>query len=219
MCKWGTDAIVTLAHPLPVSGPTEVAVDACLAPLVQLLNDYGVHTTGCCCGHGQADGTVLYQQDGQQHTLRIAKREAALLAAPAVPALLVTDDLEALTAEIEAQILAIRGTRDIEEQRARVHHIGLAAGAYFAHRLNERRLFPAAPAVPAQPNEGASMPDTRERLYAIAQTIVDHLDTPDVKSQLESGHGARGVVVELVQSILTESLHAHGFVRIQPVGK
>lgn len=71
MCAWGTDAVVTLAYPLPVSGRREVAVDACLAPLVQMLNDYGVHTTGCCCGHGQAEGNVLYEQDGQQYVLAI----------------------------------------------------------------------------------------------------------------------------------------------------
>jgi hypothetical protein len=64
MCRWGTDATVRLAHPMPISGRTEIAVDACLAPLVQLLNDYGVHTTGCCCGHGRADGQVTYEGSG-----------------------------------------------------------------------------------------------------------------------------------------------------------
>lgn len=31
-------------------------VDACIAPLVQMLNDYGIETLGCCCGHGKEDG-------------------------------------------------------------------------------------------------------------------------------------------------------------------
>jgi hypothetical protein len=73
MCKWGTDAIVRLAHPMPVSGRMEVAVDACMAPLVQILNDYGIHTMGCCCGHGHEDGDVLYEQDGQQQALKIPR--------------------------------------------------------------------------------------------------------------------------------------------------
>ena len=40
MCKWGTDKEVT-------------KVDACIAPLVQMLNDYGIETIACCCGHGK----------------------------------------------------------------------------------------------------------------------------------------------------------------------
>lgn len=73
MCQWGTDAVVRLAYRMPVSGRTEIAVDACLAPLVQMLNDYGVHTTGCCCGHGVAEGSVFYEQDQQQYTLTIPR--------------------------------------------------------------------------------------------------------------------------------------------------
>lgn len=71
MCKWGTDALVKLAHPMPVSGRTEIVVDACIAPLVQMLNDYGVHTTGCCCGHENGPGSILYEQDGNTHELRL----------------------------------------------------------------------------------------------------------------------------------------------------
>ena len=74
MCQWGNDAIVRLAYRMPVSGRTEIAVDACLAPLVQMLNDYGVHTKGCCCGHGVGDGSVSYEQDGQAYTLAIPRR-------------------------------------------------------------------------------------------------------------------------------------------------
>lgn len=69
MCKRGTDAIVTLNRPRPISGRTEIAVDACIAPLVQILNDYGVHTVGCCCGHGNAPGVVHYMHDGEQREL------------------------------------------------------------------------------------------------------------------------------------------------------
>ena len=58
MCKWGTDAVVRLAVPMPVSGRTEIKVDACIAPLVQALNDAGIETVACCCGHGRAVGRI-----------------------------------------------------------------------------------------------------------------------------------------------------------------
>lgn len=28
-------------------------IDACLAPLVKMLNEYGIKTCACCCGHGK----------------------------------------------------------------------------------------------------------------------------------------------------------------------
>lgn len=66
MCQWGTDTMVRLCVPMPVSGRTEIGVDACIAPLVQALNDAGIETIACCCGHGKtygridlADGRVL----------------------------------------------------------------------------------------------------------------------------------------------------------------
>lgn len=87
MCQWGTDAIVTLAHPMEVSGRTEITVDACLAPLVQALNDAGVHTLGCCCGHGHAAGSILYEQNGTVHEISVSQTEqpAAPSATPPPP--------------------------------------------------------------------------------------------------------------------------------------
>jgi hypothetical protein len=38
-------------------------VDACIAPLVQAMNDRGVHTLGCCCGHGEVVGSIVFQDD------------------------------------------------------------------------------------------------------------------------------------------------------------
>ena len=49
MCKWGTDRNVNLCVPTPIK------VDACIAPLVQMLNDYGVQTIASCCGHGKTE--------------------------------------------------------------------------------------------------------------------------------------------------------------------
>ena len=53
MCKWGTDKEVALVKPKLFSKRTKIKVDACLAPLVQMLNDYGIETIACCCGHGK----------------------------------------------------------------------------------------------------------------------------------------------------------------------
>ncbi len=53
MCKWGTDKEVMLMKIKPISGRREIKVDACVAPLVQMLNDFGIETTACCCGHGK----------------------------------------------------------------------------------------------------------------------------------------------------------------------
>ena len=61
MCKWGTDVMVTLCRPKLVSGRLVVPVDECIAPLVQLLNDRGVRTTGCCCGHGKGPGFISFE--------------------------------------------------------------------------------------------------------------------------------------------------------------
>lgn len=33
-------------------------VDRCIAPIVQALNQAGIYTSGCCCGHGESDGTI-----------------------------------------------------------------------------------------------------------------------------------------------------------------
>ena len=71
MCAWGINRPVTLAYQMLVSGRTEVDVDACLAPLIQALNDAGVQTVGCCCGHGRGQGSVLIQQDARIIELRL----------------------------------------------------------------------------------------------------------------------------------------------------
>ncbi len=53
MCKWGTSKDVFTMKVKPFSGRREIPVDACIAPLVQMLNDYGIETIACCCGHGK----------------------------------------------------------------------------------------------------------------------------------------------------------------------
>jgi hypothetical protein len=39
-------------------GENIVLVDTCIAPLVQMLNDYGVRTNCCCCGHGKRRSSI-----------------------------------------------------------------------------------------------------------------------------------------------------------------
>jgi len=57
--KCGTDAVmVKLCKPREHSGRTIVPVDACIAPIVQALNDAGIETLGSCCGHGIMSGDI-----------------------------------------------------------------------------------------------------------------------------------------------------------------
>jgi len=53
MCKWGVNKDITLIKAKLFSGRKRIKVDACIAPLVQMLNDYGIETIACCCGHGK----------------------------------------------------------------------------------------------------------------------------------------------------------------------
>ena len=68
MCKWGTHTKVKLCK-IDLKGLTknqhkgrakildmkenEELIDSCIAPLVQMLNDYGIETIASCCGHGK----------------------------------------------------------------------------------------------------------------------------------------------------------------------
>jgi hypothetical protein len=52
MCQYGTYKWVTIIN--PNQNKKRVAVDACIADEIQELNDKGVITLGCCCGHGRA---------------------------------------------------------------------------------------------------------------------------------------------------------------------
>lgn len=53
MCEHGTYKRVRLNRARENSGTIVVSVDSCIADEVQYLNDCGVVTLGCCCGHGQ----------------------------------------------------------------------------------------------------------------------------------------------------------------------
>ena len=58
MCKWGSNTEVKLCIPRE-NGMMTAKVDTCLAPLVQMLNDYGIQTIACCCGHGKTEKSSI----------------------------------------------------------------------------------------------------------------------------------------------------------------
>lgn len=63
MCKWGKYKKVKLCKPRENSGRIKIYVDSCISKLVQELNNHGVHTEGCCCGHFKGDGEILINSD------------------------------------------------------------------------------------------------------------------------------------------------------------
>jgi hypothetical protein len=64
MCKHGDEVILSVPIPANLSSTGEFewkekAVDSCIALIVKALNDAGVYTSGCCCGHGENDGNII----------------------------------------------------------------------------------------------------------------------------------------------------------------
>lgn len=56
MCLYGVYKQVKIKY--PNKQDKIVPVDACIANEIQKLNDLGVETTSCCCGHGLAGRVV-----------------------------------------------------------------------------------------------------------------------------------------------------------------
>ena len=46
------------------------AIDRCIAPLVQVLNNAGIYTANSCCGHGKGDGSIILH-DGRELVIRL----------------------------------------------------------------------------------------------------------------------------------------------------
>ena len=64
MCEWGNEIILMVPIPPSLSHTGKFrwglkGVDACIAPIVQALNDAGIYTANCCCGHGATDGEII----------------------------------------------------------------------------------------------------------------------------------------------------------------
>jgi len=51
MCKWGTMVV------MEINGKPR-DIDSCIAPIVRALNDAGIPTIACCCGHGKSNGNI-----------------------------------------------------------------------------------------------------------------------------------------------------------------
>lgn len=56
MCYHGT-----LEYVKVINSDKPVVVDACIADEIRELNEKGVITLGCCCGHGRAGQIVEYE--------------------------------------------------------------------------------------------------------------------------------------------------------------
>lgn len=69
MCEHRAEVLLRVPIPANLSHTGEArwddkGVDACIAPIVQALNDAGILTAGCCCGHGKEPGSISLQ-DGR----------------------------------------------------------------------------------------------------------------------------------------------------------
>jgi len=64
MCKWGNTVIVQSDILKSKKRPDgKIAVDSCIAPLVQCLNDTGIRTIASCCGHGHQPSSIILDED------------------------------------------------------------------------------------------------------------------------------------------------------------
>jgi len=71
---FGTDCIVDHLHYCSVCGePPEIIningrsrnIDKCIAPIIKTLNEAGIETIACCCGHGRQPGNIILK-DGRE---------------------------------------------------------------------------------------------------------------------------------------------------------
>jgi hypothetical protein len=70
MCKWGNTIILMVPIPAYLSYTDKFrwdkkGIDSCIAPIVQALNNAGIYTSNCCCGHGKEDGEI-FLHDGRK---------------------------------------------------------------------------------------------------------------------------------------------------------
>ena len=70
MCDWGETIPLWVLIPAELSYThqdkwAQKPVDKCLASIVRALNNAGIYTSSCCCGHGKIDGSILLQ-DGRE---------------------------------------------------------------------------------------------------------------------------------------------------------
>lgn len=61
MCLYDVLKYVDIIN--PNQNKSRVVVDACIAEEIQQLNNIGIVTLGCCCGHGEA-GKITIHENG-----------------------------------------------------------------------------------------------------------------------------------------------------------
>ena len=64
MCKHGDTAPVRLNERSFRGGKT-VRVDECVASVIQEMQDAGLRTSSCCCGHGAGASLIVWEEDAQ----------------------------------------------------------------------------------------------------------------------------------------------------------
>lgn len=64
MCIHGTDTKITIKGKI-------VAVDSCIAKEILWLNDNGVDTINCCCGHFRSNPEVIITPSSLQKAIKL----------------------------------------------------------------------------------------------------------------------------------------------------
>lgn len=59
MCEYGTLEKIHVIYDLNPPRENDILVDSCIADEIEKLNNYGVKTLGCCCGHGEYNPECL----------------------------------------------------------------------------------------------------------------------------------------------------------------
>lgn len=72
MCKWGETVSLEVTIPADISHTGKERkgtkkIDRCLAPLIKMLNEDGIKTTSCCCGHGKTKKSYIGIQGKNIH--------------------------------------------------------------------------------------------------------------------------------------------------------
>ena len=79
MCEWNDTVRLSVPIPANLSHTGKFRwdikeMDACIAPIIQALNDANIYTASCCCGHGKQDGSILLH-DGRELIIKIGDEE------------------------------------------------------------------------------------------------------------------------------------------------
>ena len=60
MCKWNDTVRMTIPEGMCTDRINKtISVDRCIADQIKMLWEYGIETTGCCCGHGKDVPNVI----------------------------------------------------------------------------------------------------------------------------------------------------------------